>query len=94
MMGTVLWGLGCSLGFPTGMSAAADDPKFAAGRVSAVATIGYMAFLAGPALVGLLGDHVGVLRALTLTAALLGLGLVVAGSTAPLDVDSATVDDH
>ncbi len=94
MAGTVLWGLGCALGFPTGMSAAADDPKFAAGRVSAVATIGYMAFLAGPALVGLLGDHVGVLRALTLTAALLGVGLVVAGSTAPLAVDDAPVLDH
>lgn len=88
MIGTVLWGLGCSLGFPTGMSAAADDPRFAAGRVSAVATIGYTAFLAGPALVGLLGDHVGVLRALTLTAGLLGVGLVVAGATAPLEVTS------
>ncbi len=92
MAGTVLWGLGCALGFPTGMSAAADDPKFAAGRVSAVATIGYMAFLAGPALVGLLGDHVGVLRALTLTAALLGVGLVVAGATAPLEVETVSLE--
>ena len=94
MIGTALWGLGCSLGFPTGMSAAADDPRFAAGRVSAVATIGYTAFLAGPALVGLLGDHVGVLRALTLTACLLGVGLVVAGATAPLEVTATTSDDH
>ena len=29
-----------------------------------VATIGYTAFLAGPPLLGLLGDHFGVLRAL------------------------------
>ena len=40
-----------------GMSAAADDPNAAAGRVSAVATIGYVAFLAGPSLVGLIGNH-------------------------------------
>lgn len=89
MVGIVLWGLGAALGFPTGMSAAADDPALAAGRVSVVATVGYMAFLAGPALIGLLGDHVGVLRALTLTGALLAVGLLTAGATAPLSVSSA-----
>ena len=89
MIGIVLWGLGAALGFPTGMSAAADDPKYAAGRVSVVATVGYMAFLAGPALIGLLGDHVGVLKALTLTAALLAVGLITAGATAPLPVATA-----
>ena len=41
-------GLGISLGFPVGMSAAADDPRYAAGRVSAAASLGYVAFLAGP----------------------------------------------
>lgn len=34
-----------------------------------VSTIGYLAFLAGPPLLGLLGDHVGVLRALLAVAA-------------------------
>jgi MFS family permease len=29
--GTAVWGIGSSLGFPVGMSAAADDPRFAAG---------------------------------------------------------------
>ena len=62
--GALLWGLGASLGFPVGMSAAADDPRHAAARVSVVASIGYLAFLAGPPLLGFLGDHVGVLRAL------------------------------
>jgi cyanate permease len=83
--GMVLWGLGAALGFPTGMSAAADDPQHAAGRVSAVATIGYIAFLAGPSLIGLIGDHTGVLRALTVTACLAAVGLAVAGSTRPLE---------
>ncbi len=77
--GVVAWGLGSALGFPVGMSAAADDPKTAAARVSAVATIGYLAFLVGPPLVGFVGEHVGLLNAL-----LIVLGLVaVAGLVSP-----------
>jgi len=71
VVGIVLWGVGASLGFPVGMSAAADDPARAAARVSVVSTIGYTAFLAGPPVLGYLGDHVGVLHALLLVAALL-----------------------
>jgi MFS family permease len=70
VVGVMLWGLGASLGFPVGMSAAADDPEHAAARVSVVATIGYMAFLAGPPLLGYLGDRVGTLHALLVVAAL------------------------
>ena len=81
VIGIVFWGLGTALGFPTGMSAAADDPAHAASRVSVVATIGYAAFLAGPSLIGAIGNHTGVLRALTITAALLGVGAAVASST-------------
>lgn len=62
--GIVLWGLGCALGFPVGMSAAGDDPARAARRVSVVSTIGYGAFLAGPPLLGFVGDQVGTLRSL------------------------------
>ena len=84
MVGTVLWGLGTALGFPVGMSAAADQRRSAAGRVSVVATIGYVAFLAGPPLVGLVGNQVGVLRALSVTAGLLAVGLLAAGATRPI----------
>ncbi len=70
-LGIVVWGLGASLGFPVGMSAAADDPLRAARRVSAVSTIGYSAFLAGPPLLGLLADHVGTLRTLLVIAGLM-----------------------
>ena len=56
-VGIALWGAGTSLGFPVGMSAAADDPAAAAGRVSVVASIGYCAFLAGPPLIGFLGEQ-------------------------------------
>ncbi|GAB3153864.1 MFS transporter [Micromonospora sonneratiae] len=61
--GVVLWGLGSALGFPVGLSAAADEPRLSAARVSVVATIGYVAFLAGPPALGFLGERVGLLHA-------------------------------
>ncbi|MFL6129151.1 MAG: MFS transporter [Mycobacteriales bacterium] len=78
--GALLWGLGVSLGFPVGMSAAADDQARAAGRVSVVASIGYCAFLGGPPLVGFLGDRVGVLGALVTVAVLLGVAAATAAA--------------
>jgi fucose permease len=78
---SVAWGLGAALGFPIGMSAAADDPKTAAARVSAVATIGYLAFLAGPPVIGLLGESVGILNALLVVLVLCAVGGLVSGST-------------
>lgn len=71
VVGILLWGLGASLGFPVGMSAAADDPRRAAARVSVVSTIGYTAFLAGPPLVGFVGEKSGTLQALLVVAVLL-----------------------
>lgn len=79
-VGAALWGLGAALGFPMGMSAAADDPATAAVRVSAVAGIGYFAFLVGPPVIGFVGDNVGVLRALLVVLVLLIIGLVVSGA--------------
>jgi MFS family permease len=75
--GVVLWGLGASLGFPVGMSAAADDPRTAAASVSAVATIGYGAFLIGPPLIGFVGHQIGVLNALWIV-----LGLIIVATLA------------
>ena len=80
-VGAVLWGLGASLGFPVGMSAAADDPRHAAARVSVVSSIGYTAFLAGPPLIGFLADHVGILEALWVVLAVLAVAVVVAQAT-------------
>ncbi|WP_460801310.1 MFS transporter [Nocardioides pacificus] len=71
VLGIVLWGGGVSLGFPVGVSAAADDPARAAARVSVVSTIGYGAFLAGPPLLGMVADHVGTLHSLLVVAVLL-----------------------
>jgi fucose permease len=86
IVGAALWGLGTSLGFPVGMSAAGDDPRRAAGRVSVVATIGYVAFLAGPPLIGFLAQEVGVLRALTVAGGLVAIGLLISGVLRPLPV--------
>jgi cyanate permease len=93
IVGVVLWGLGASLGFPVGMSAAADDPQKAAARVSAVATIGYCAFLVGPPVIGFLGNEFGILHALLLVLILAALaGFVSFAARNPADVRPARVD--
>ena len=76
-IGCAIWGVGASLGFPVGMSAAADDPERAAMRLSVVATIGYTAFLAGPPLLGFLGDHFGILNALLAVGAISALAILI-----------------
>ena len=83
-VGALLWGVGASLGFPVGMSAAADDARHAAARVSVVASIGYCAFLAGPPLLGFLGDHHGVLPSLLVVVALTIPAMLVVPATKPL----------
>ncbi len=83
-VGAAIWGVGASLGFPVGMSAASDDPARAHARLSVVATIGYTAFLAGPPLLGFLGDHVGVLRALLVVGVVSILALLVIPAARPL----------
>jgi len=77
-VGALLWGLGASLGFPVGMSAGADEPALAAGRVSVIASIGYCAFLGGPPLIGFLGNSFTILHALVAVAGLLALGAALA----------------
>jgi MFS family permease len=84
LAGALLWGAGASLGFPVGMSAAADDPVRAAIRVSVAGSIGYGAFLAGPPLIGLLAEHVGVLTAMLCVFGALAVGLIASGAARPL----------
>ena len=79
LVGAVVWGAGAALGFPVGMSAAADDPEHAPARVAVVATVGYVAFLAGPPLLGLLAHHVGYRQALAAVGVPVVVGLALAG---------------
>ena len=83
-IGAALWGVGAALAFPMGMSAAADDPKHAAARVSVVSTLGYVSFLAGPPLLGYLGDLTGIHLALLAILAPIVVALVLAGAAKPL----------
>jgi len=80
MAGALVWGTGAALGFPLGMTAAADDPEHSATRVGVVSTIGYTAFLAGPPLLGTIGQHVGVARSLLAVSIAVLLALVTAGA--------------
>jgi cyanate permease len=76
--------MGCSLGFPIGMSSAADDPVRAAIRVSVAGSIGYASFLAGPPLIGVLAQHLGVLNAILCALAALLVGVLASGAARPL----------
>ena len=91
-VGAAVWGVGASLGFPVGMSAAADDPARAPMRLSVVATIGYTAFLAGPPLLGFLGDHFGILRALIVVGAISLIAILIVPVTKP-QVPTTSVPD-
>ncbi|ABE50917.1 MFS transporter [Methylobacillus flagellatus] len=76
----LFWGLGTSLGFPLAISAAGDtgNSNHATARVSIVATAGYVAFLAGPPLLGFLGEHYSLRHALLVVLFLVGLGFFLA----------------
>ncbi len=84
LAGAVLWGMGAALGFPVGMSAAADEPARAASRVAVVATIGYTAFLAGPPLLGFLAGFVGYRHSLLAIAVPVLIGLLVVRAATPI----------
>lgn len=68
------------MGFPLGMSAAAESGPNPAARVSVVASIGYLANLGGPPVIGFLSESFGILNALWLVAVLLALGFAAAGA--------------
>lgn len=59
----VLWGVGCALGFPIGVSAAADNPATAVRAVATVSAIAYGSYLLGPMAIGFLGQSFGLLTA-------------------------------
>jgi MFS family permease len=80
LLGVVLWAIGVSMGFPLGMSAAAESGPDPAARISVVASIGYFANLAGPPAIGALAQSAGLLSALWLIAALFVAAFAAAGA--------------
>jgi MFS family permease len=83
LVGVLLWAVGVSMGFPLGMSAAAESGSNPAARVSVVASIGYFANLAGPPAIGFIAESTGLLTALWLVALLLGTAFAASGSLRP-----------
>ena len=83
LVGVVLWAVGVSMGFPLGMSAAAESGPDPVAQLSVVASIGYFANLAGPPVIGALAQSAGLLNSLWLIAALFVAAFAVAGSLRP-----------
>ncbi len=83
LIAVLLWAIGVSMGFPLGMSAAADSGPNPAARVSVVASIGYFANLAGPPAVGFLAQETSLLTALWLVAVLFLVAAAAAGALRP-----------
>jgi MFS family permease len=80
LAGVLLWAVGVSMGFPLGMSEAAETGPDPAARVSVAASIGYFANLAGPPAIGVLAESVGLLHALWLVVALFVAAFAAASS--------------
>jgi MFS family permease len=83
LLGVLLWAVGVSMGFPLGMSAAAESGPDPAARISVVASIGYFANLAGPPAIGALAQSAGLLNSLWLLAALFVAAFAAASSFRP-----------
>lgn len=83
-LGSFLWGLGCSMGFPLCVSAITDEKRFAQTRVQMIFLTANFAGLTGPPLLGGLGQVFGLFTAFGLPVALLTGGLFANKSTKPL----------
>lgn len=74
IVAVALWGIGASLGFPVALSVAGETESGSgaesAARVAFAAALGYVAFLVGPPVLGVLGEQVGLRSAMLLVLAL------------------------
>ena len=86
-VGAALWGVGASRRFPQGLSAAAHHPGKAAAPGSAAATIGYIAFLGGPPVLGFISEHIGLLNTLYILVVLAALSGLFSAAARPLRED-------
>lgn len=79
-LAVMCWGLGAALGFPVALSAAAEGGGQMGERVKAVATIGYVALLVGPPILGFVGQTFGLRGAMLLVLCFIGLAIFMSGS--------------
>ena len=87
----VLWGLGASLGFPVALSAAGESGEDSARRVSLAATVGYVAFLVGPPVIGFVGEHYGLRAALVLPLILVAASVFITSAVRERETSSVGV---
>jgi MFS family permease len=93
LIGVLFWSIGVSMGFPLGMSAAAEGGAGSANRVSVVASIGYVANLGGPPAIGFLAESVGLLNAMWLVAIMLAVSFLGAGALASVRAAASRPND-
>ena len=74
-LGTVLWGIGLSVGFPLCVSAVSSDQRLAPSRVGYLASTGSVAGTLGPPAVGFVGQTSGLFVAFLIPAGILLAGL-------------------
>jgi predicted MFS family arabinose efflux permease len=79
-----LLGLGLAAAYPLALRAAAEQPRVPSGpAIAAVTTTGYLGFLAGPPLVGLLAEATSLRASLAAVGALCVVGSLLARALAP-----------
>ncbi|MCJ7843549.1 MFS transporter [Lederbergia sp. NSJ-179] len=93
-IGIVFWGFGSAYGFPVGLSAAGDDPRGVAARVGAVTTVGYLAFLVGPPVLGAIAESTTLLKSLIFVL----IGVTIAGllshAAKPMAASNQKLESH
>jgi MFS family permease len=80
-LGAALWGVGNSLGFPLCVAAISDEPRLASSRVGVLALSSNAAGLAGPPLLGGLGQLLGLLTAFWAPVGFLSSGMLLNRAT-------------
>jgi MFS family permease len=93
-VGIALWAIGVSMGFPLGMSAAAEAGDDPAAQVSVAASLAYFSGLLGPPLVGYLAESVGLLGALWSVPVLLLAAFASAKALRPVARTPVALVDH
>lgn len=84
IVGVAIWGAGSALNVPIGIAIAAADPVNGPARVAAVTSLSSIANIAGPPVIGVFGELVGLRTAMAsigvvILGALLGAGYAVRG---------------
>jgi MFS family permease len=77
-VGAALWGLGAALGVPISIAIAAADRLRGPSRVAAVTSLSSIANIAGPPVLGALGEILGIRLAIGVIAVVLVIGVVLA----------------